>query len=266
MDKILEFIERHKFGILITLVVHVGLFVYFQVATYKEVVLFEPWDFQSIHKDAPDDIEITPDQIQTPEEEVLMNPQEEVSSFVKNVNDSRERSQNDDVKYTSYSKSGNPEQIENEFEQQLKDEIQRKREERESKNPPSNTDLDKPKKKDPTKSKATQGGDASSKAVGGATMVSYSLMDRHPLNHNDWNIRNPGYTCGNVNGVVKIAISVDEGGIVVGASIVESESQNATSCMKQRAREYALMSRFNYAANAPKKQEGVITYRFVYRE
>ena len=97
-------------------------------------------------------------------------------------------------------------------------------------------------------------------------MVSYSLNDRHPLNHNDWYIRNPGYTCGNVNGVVKIAISVDEGGVVVGATVVEAESQNATPCMKQRAREYALMSRFNYAANAPKKQEGVITYRFVYRE
>ncbi|HLV43073.1 MAG TPA: hypothetical protein VKY37_12395 [Brumimicrobium sp.] len=266
MNKIIDFIERHKYGILITLVVHIGIFVYFQVATYKEVILFEPWDFQTMHKEAPDDIEISPEQIQTPEEQDLMNPLEDVTSFVKNQNDTRERSQDRNIDYTSYSQSGNPEQIERDFEQQLKDEIQRKRDEKESQNPTKSTDLEKNKKKDPPKEQSKKGGEASSKAVGGATMVSYSLVDRHPLNHNDWYIRNPGYTCGNVNGVVKIAISVDEGGTVIGASIVESESQNATPCMKQKAREYALMSRFNYASNAPKKQEGVITYRFVYRE
>src|SRR5690554_7857447 len=87
---------------------HVGLFIYFQVATYKEVILFEPWDFQSVMDEAPDDIEITPDQIQTPQEQQLFNPQEEVSSFVKNENDTREESQSKDIKFTSYSQSGNP--------------------------------------------------------------------------------------------------------------------------------------------------------------
>src|SRR5690554_8015580 len=107
MDKLLDFIERHKYGIVITLLVHVGLFIYFQVATYKEVILFEPWDFQSVMDEAPDDIEITPDQIQTPQEQQLFNPQEEVSSFVKNENDTREESQSKDIKFTSYSQSGN---------------------------------------------------------------------------------------------------------------------------------------------------------------
>src|SRR5690554_6187267 len=226
MDKLLDFIERHKYGIVITLLVHVGLFIYFQVATYKEVILFEPWDFQSVMDEAPDDIEITPDQIQTPQEHQLFNPQEEVSSFVKNENDTRE--------------------------------------ERESKNPSTSTDVDKKPKKDPVQN-TSSGGEASEKAAGGATMVSYSLAGRHPLNYNDWYVRNPGYTCGNVNDVVKVAISVDEGGHVISATVIEGESQNATACMKQRSREYALMSRFNYSNKAPKKQEGVITYRFVYR-
>lgn len=265
MDKILDFIERHKYGILVTLLVHVGIFVYFQVATYREVVLFEPWDFQSMHKDAPDDIEIRPDQIETPQEQDLLSPQEDVTSFVKNVNDSRERSQSNDINYTSYSKSGNPEQIEKEYEQQLKNEIQRKRQDKESKNRISDADLEKEKSKT-NNTKSSQGSEASSKAVGGATMVSYSLKERHPLNHNDWYVRNPGYTCGNVNGIVNIAIIVDEGGVVIAANVIENESQNATPCMKQRAKEYALMSRFNYSSNAPKKQEGIITYRFVYRE
>src|SRR5690554_7269828 len=72
--------------------------------------------------EAPDDIEITPDQIQTPQEQLLFNPQEEISSFVKNENDTREESQSKDIKFTSYSKSGNPEQIENQVEQQLRSE------------------------------------------------------------------------------------------------------------------------------------------------
>ncbi|PKR80989.1 hypothetical protein CW751_07430 [Brumimicrobium salinarum] len=264
MDKIIEFIERHKFGLLITLVVHIGLFVYFQIATYKEVVLFEPWDFQTMHNEAPDDIQITPDQIETSQEKALLDPETEVSSFVKNENDQRERSSERDVNYTSYSESGNPEAIENEFEQKLKDEIRQRRKEKSNNEPSSTADLDNSPKEKPNE-KQKSGEKASSKAIKGATMVSYSLKDRHPLNHNDWYVRNPGYTCGNVNGVVKIAITVNEGGDVVAAKVVNEESKNATPCMLQKAKEYALMSRFNYSENAPKSQSGVITYRFVYR-
>lgn len=263
MDKLLDFIERHKVGIIATLIIHVAVFIYFQVATYKELVLFEPWDFVSAQKEAPDDIEISPDQIETPEEQMLFDNQEEISSFVKDENDARERSKEENVKYTSYSQGGNSETIEKNYEQQLKDEIRRQREEKDGKNKPAQADVE-PEKTKPEDSSPGKGGAASTKGVEGKTLVSFDLSNRHPLNHNDWYIRNPGYTCGNVNGVVKVAITVDEGGRVVAATV--TESQSATNCMKQKAREYALMSRFNYSSSAPSKQEGVITYRFVYRE
>lgn len=265
MDKLLDFIERNKVGIIATLIVHVAIFVYFQVATYKEAVLFEPWNFISAKNEAPDDIEISPDQIETTEEQFLFDTQKEVSSFVRDENDGREQSREDNIHYTSYAQGGNSEEIERNYEQQLKDEIRRQREEREDGKALNEPDLDVREEKTDIKNDGNQGAAASTKAIKGETMVSFSLSNRHPLNHNDWYIRNPGYTCGNVNGVVQVAIVVDEGGRVVTATIIEANSANASSCMKQKAREYALMSRFNYSSTAPKRQEGVITYRFVYK-
>ncbi len=266
MDKIFDFIDRHKYGILITLVVHVGVFVFFQVATYKEAILFEPWVFTTANDEVHDDIEISLDQIQTPQELELFNPREEITSFVKDENDSRKRSLKENINYTSSHRRSNAEQMERDYEQSVKDEIRRLREEKERKNPKASSEVDPNDDKNPIDKNAAQGTRTSSEAVSGKTMVTFSLMDRHPLNHNDWYVRNPGYTCGNVNGVVTVAISVDIGGVVTAATVIEEQSQNATPCMLQRAREYALKSRFNYAGNAPKKQEGTITYRFVYKE
>lgn len=262
LDKIIDFIDRHKYGLLATIAIHVGLFLYFQIATYKEAHIFEPWDFRLSNDEAPDDIVITADQIETPTEQDLFRP-EDISSHVKSEHDERERSRDENQRYTSYSSSKDAQSIEDEYEQSLRDKIE---EERASKDQSSSP------KESPTKSKDKKddlsfdfGPQASSEAISGQTMVSYSLVDRSPLNNNDWYVRNPGYTCGNVNGTVRVAITVDIGGKVIAASLIEAQSQNATTCMKQKAVEYALMSRFNYSSNAPQKQEGVITYRFVYR-
>lgn len=264
MSKLLDFIEQNKIGIIITLIVHVAVFIYFQIATYQEVVLYEPWSYVTAHDEAPDDIEISPDQIETTEEQFLFDTQKEVSSFVRDENDSREQSREENIRYTSYAQGANSEEIERNYEQQLKDEIRRQREAREAENETPEPNVDITEDKTEEKNEPKQGGSASTKAIKGETMVSFSLSNRHPLNHNDWYIRNPGYTCGNVNGVVQVAIVVDEGGRVVSASVVEA-STGATTCMKEKAIEYALMSRFNYSSTAPKRQEGVITYRFVYR-
>ncbi len=262
MGNILDFIERHKMGIIITIIVHVALFLYFQIGTFKEAIIYEPWNFENVSNDAPDDIEVSPEQIETQEELNLFNSDEKVTSFVKNENDTREKSMAENQNYTSYASGGNPEQMERDYEQHLKNEIEKNRATNEDNNSKDITDIDKgDKEPEPEKNK---GGAASTKAVGGKTMVSYSLKNRHPLNHNDWNIRNPGYTCGNVNGIVKVSILVNKGGDVVKAEVVGS--QGATSCMIRRAKEYALKSRFNYDTTLSGNQEGTITYRFVYRE
>ncbi|RFC53957.1 energy transducer TonB [Brumimicrobium aurantiacum] len=265
MSKIIDFIERHKYGILITIAVHIAIFIYFQVETYKEAVIFHPWEFNTAHEEK-DNIEITPDQIQTPEEQQLLQPNEKVSSFVRNENDKRNRTNKHNINYTSSQSSSNPEQLEDDYEQSLKDEIRRRREEKNGKKSPTTEQSSEQQNKQNSKSSEDKSNkQTSGEAIAGKTMVSYSLHDRHPLNHNDWYVRNPGYTCGNVNGVVRVKITVDVGGNVTDAEVDESKSQNATACMLEKAKEYAMKSRFNYAGEAPRKQEGTITYRFVFR-
>lgn len=265
MDKIADFVERHKYGILVTLILHVGAFVFFQLYTYKQAIIYEPWDFQTIHKKAPDNIVITPDQIETSQEATLL-PQKKVTSFVKNENDARQRSTEMNQSYTSYADNGDPAQSELEYEQKMRDKILGKdfKEYKPSeKKYTTNLETKTDEKNDPSSKK---GGAASEKAVGGATMVSYSLINRYPLNHNDWYVRNPGYTCGNVNGVVVMNIVVDKGGHVIDAKIDEARSSNATFCMRKQAKKYALLSRFNFDGSAAKEQSGTITYQFIYNK
>ncbi len=262
MHRLTDFIERHKYGIMITLLIHVAVFVYFQIATYEEAIEYDTWDFQGRNIESPDDIEITADQIQTPQEQQLFKPQEKVSSFVKNENDKRDRSFDKEIKYTST--EGSAESIEDEFFESLKNEVLGQKETQNSKNP-ANDIIKNEKENSQEENKKNNSKSGSNEAVGGQTMVSYKLDNRHPLNHNDWYVRNPGYTCGDVNGVVKVLIEVAQSGDVIDAKVLEGQTQNATSCMLEKARDYALKSRFNYDGSAGKKQQGVITYRFVFR-
>lgn len=264
LDKITDFIERHKYGILVTLIIHVGAFVFFQLYTYKQAVIFEPWDFQSINKKAPDNIVVTPDQIETQQEAELLHPKK-VTSFVKNKNDKRKRSTNEAKNYTSYKENGDPKEVEKEYEQKMRDKILGKNFKEHPEKEKANTDLE-TKKDKLTSPQKKEGATASKEAVGGATMVSYSLASRYPLNHNDWYVRNPGYTCGNVNGIVVMNIRVDNGGHVIDAKIDDTRSKNATYCMKKQAKKYALLSRFNFDGGSPKEQYGTISYRFVYNK
>ncbi|MGM0480298.1 MAG: hypothetical protein ACQERC_13835, partial [Bacteroidota bacterium] len=168
MDKLLDFIERHKFGIIITLIIHVALFVYFQIATYQEPVIYDVWDFKGRNVDAPDDIQIEPDQIQTPQEEALMQPDEEVSSFVKNENDQRDESFDESVNYTS--SDGDPADVAREYERSLKKEIMGDPADRQKdeQNTETNVESDSDKKNDAGESGSDN--QTSSEAVAGQTM------------------------------------------------------------------------------------------------
>ncbi len=264
MDKLLDFIERHKFGIIITLILHVALFVYFQVATYQEPVIYDVWDFKGRNVDAPDDIQIDPDQIQTPQEKALIQPDEKVSSFVKNENDERDQSFDEKINYTS--SDGDPAATAREYERSVKKEIMGERSTENKNTSNEKTGVETSSEASNEKNNSGGSNQTSSEAVAGQTMVSYRLEGRHPLNHNDWYVRNPGYTCGDINGTVKVLIEVAKSGEVVKAKVLDQQSRNATPCMLEKAEEYALKSRFNYASDADRKQQGIITYRFVFSE
>ena len=264
MNSFLYFIEKNKYGIVIALVLHLMVFLYLQMKTYEERVAHEPWSFRGKNIEAPDDIEITPDQIES-FDEAQLDPEffKEITSHVTNMNDDREKSTNKNENYTSY--KGNAEQNVREFEKSVIANLQGKRKENESSE--SATDVDEGNTKDKTDNSNTPNNQSGSeKAYAGETMVSYDLSKRFPLNNNDWHVRNPGYTCGNVDGKVVVRIRVGNSGDVVYAKAIPELSINPTDCMIKQAEKYALLSRFNFDGSANKQQEGTITYQFVYRK
>jgi hypothetical protein len=264
MNRILDFIEDHKYGIIITLIVHVILFIYLQVTTYEEAVYYEPWGFRGKNIQAPDNLELTEENIQTVEEFELfdmMHP-ENITSHVQSANDSREESSKANEFYTSY--RGDAVQNVRDFESQVIQQLQEGRK-KQGDDGSSKTDIKTGDEGADSQTEQTQGDEGSKTKIVGKTMVTWSLDQRKPHNNNDWHVRNPGYTCGDVNGTVTVAIKVDNSGDVVQAKFLPEQSQNANYCMIRQAEKYALMSRFNYDPSAPRNQEGTITYLFVFR-
>ena len=264
MNNILYFIEKHKYGIVIALILHVIAFLYLQINTYEERVPFEAWSFQGKNIEAPDDIEITPDQIES-FDEAQLDPEffKEITSHVTNMNDDREKSTNKNEFYSSY--KGDAEQNVRDFEKSVIANLQGQRKGNESNE--SSTDLEEGNTNNKTDNSNTANNQAGSeKAYAGETMVSYDLNNRFPLNNNDWHVRNPGYTCGNVNGKVVVRIRVGNSGDVVYAKVIPELSSGSSDCMIKQAEKYAMLSRFNFDGSAGKQQEGTITYQFVYRK
>lgn len=106
--------------------------------------------------------------------------------------------------------------------------------------------------------KANSGGSTPSK---GKTMVNYVLDGRTPHNNDIWNVRNPGYTCGQgMSGEVVVKIRVNTNGNVIFAKAMNDVSR-LNPCLIEQAEAYAKKSRFN--PSSVDNQEGTITYRFV---
>ena len=260
MNNILYFIEKHKYGIVVALILHLGVFLYLQMKTYEERVPFEAWSFQGKNIEAPDDIEITPDQIES-FEEAQLDPEffREITSHVTNMNDEREKSTSKNEYYSSY--KGNAEENIRDFEKSVIASLQGQRVSEEE---TSTSDIESQDGNEKHETTSTSNKTGSDKAYAGETMVSYDLKNRYPLNNNDWHIRNPGYTCGyNSMGTVQIRIKVNKNGNVIDAQIESASPSGISSCMKSKALEYARKSRFNYKASANSVQTGYISYKFI---
>jgi hypothetical protein len=269
MENALDFIEKRRWGIIVTFMAHVGLLLYLQIETYDFKLPESTFEVMSEVTEYDDYIEINPDHVIT-EEEFNANSNADVRNMASNANDKRERSYDN---YSSSSIDSKVEQNARDLEQQYFNEFASGRPnasggEQNSSNggasTPSNTNSStKPNNSDNTNA-ANQGG---GNQYAGKTMVKYELVDRVPHNNNDWHVRNPGYTCGsNSNGIVAVAIRVNQNGDVVSARYVAEMSNGANSCMIEQAERYAKMSRFAYSGGAPKSQDGFIYYTFVSRK
>ncbi|MGL5683016.1 MAG: hypothetical protein ACRDDZ_08180 [Marinifilaceae bacterium] len=90
----------------------------------------------------------------------------------------------------------------------------------------------------------------------GKSSVSYNLKDRFARN-----MPIPVFKC-EFGGTVVVTIEVDQRGVVQRAQVQESASAK-DDCLLEVATDAALRSRFNAKADAPQRQLGTITYRFV---
>jgi hypothetical protein len=256
MTRFFDFLDKHKFGILAAIVTYIALFMYFQVQTYERSYAISAWDDKAtLIKDEEKEIEIKPENI---EQSVEIKMNGEVKSISRDMNDKREKSM----------KNWDQNKISKEIEQKIKNEEQQYKKESggDAKREQILRDLEETKKnnKSSTTTKNNTQVSGGNTSYAGNVMVDWELESRDPHQNNNWHVRNPGYTCGDrVNGVVYIKIKVDQSGKVSNATYVESNSSNATGCMIQQAKKYALMSRFSYSGSASNSQEGKIIYTFV---
>lgn len=92
-----------------------------------------------------------------------------------------------------------------------------------------------------------------------ASNITYFLTDRTT---GILGLRNPVYLCQG-GGMVVVDIVVNQNGDVVGARADMKRSESADPCLIAAAEDAARMSVFNVSLQAPEKQRGTITYRFI---
>lgn len=255
MNRFFVFIDKHKFGLIAALMVYLGLFLYFHLETYQKIYLIPVWDERAELEDP--EIAIKPENIEINSPQ---NPAGDIKSISRDANDSRDKS------YDNWSKdkaSKEAEQRVKEWEQQdfkesggeaKREQLKREQENKLKNQNKTNTNVK-------TEKTTNQGGNTAFK---GSVMVEWQLKDRQPHLNDSWQIRNPGYTCGEGStGTVFIKIKVNQSGQVVSAVYVATKSSQANACMIEQALKYAKLSRFNYESKATTSQEGYINYVFV---
>jgi TonB family protein len=256
VQKLNRISDRFVFGVLAALLIYVLVFVYLNVNTVKRSYVFESYfdnPALDISKEELEDYEVTVSS------ENIIVPDDYNSGDVKNisrdVNDTRQKS---DENWSENKPSTGSESSVRDFERQLFEEMGGNKPRYQ---PQSSTAASSNKSTSATNSKESvaKGGD---KVYSGSVMVDWSLSNRNPHQNNNWYVRNPGYTCGHgSSGKVVVRIYVNQNGDVSNAEV--SSSSGANACMLEQAVKYAKKSRFNYAASAPKLQEGTIVYTFV---
>lgn len=251
MNNFLEAIDRFKFGILAACLTYIGIFIYLQVPTIDRVYYIDPFLPDAVLEIPEDEIQLRPENIQ------INKHSAEVKNIARDRNDTRERSmdkwtQNKNIEQVAedvkdYEKKMFEEAGGAAERERIKREMEQRKLEEENKatnNPTPNTS------------------NGSNTAYAGNVMVEFSLSGREPYQNRMWWVRNPGYTCGYGAGNVTMRIKVNQNGNVTSAVYDPSLSSGANTCMIEKAKEYAMKSRFNYKSGA-QLQEGTITYTYI---
>jgi uncharacterized membrane protein len=247
MDEFLDNIEKYKFAIFGTLLLHVIAFLIFAFSTVKDVSVVPTIE---VPLSIPlDDIDFEPEMKEILELNKDNTPSENVSNLISDANDTRDKSYED---YSTNAEEFSEESMKTakELEAEYFKDAAAKNERTDVADNMEKHELN---KETGTEDNVKKGGN---NAFAGDVMISFNLKDRKSAF-----LPNPGYTC-NGAGTVVIQIKVDKAGSVKTSSYLEGQSSRASSCMIEMAMKYAKKSRFDYGSGLS-LQTGTITYKFL---
>lgn len=251
MNNFFDFIERHKFGLIGTALLH--------------VIIFFALNFY--YFEVPEgEIHVTQD-IEIPLEEISLEDlsQEEVdeegnvinSGEIKNTvvdqNDDREKSMD------NYSRKSMDQQVEDELKQLEEETFQQLNEGREpgSKEEEPYEHVTDKELEEMAREHLDQGNNGGNKGYAGRAIATFDLPGREEVK-----IRIPSYTCRG-SGTVVVRVKVNVKGEVTTAKYAPELSYRPTDCMIEKAQSYAAQSKFDYNPDADDPQSGTITYEFI---
>lgn len=251
----LKYIDRHKFGLLGTILLHFFIVLAANYVKLPEVVTEQELVIQLAFEDPL-------------EKKITEKPNENDQKVSSNDNSNKavNESAPKNVKsgdYNQFNKEPS-ESSKQSFEEQLAQELKELEEQviqdqREAGYGYSQEEIDQllDSKKNMDLNKVEDQKPKSEAAFKGNTNITFKLLDRY-----DTKLKVPVYMC-QYAGVVVVNIAVNPKGNVVSAKIDEESSKTTDPCLIEAALKSAKQTKFNNKSDAPKLQKGSITYRFL---
>jgi outer membrane biosynthesis protein TonB len=244
---VLDFIERHKIGILSTIILHLVLVAMFMVINFgtfkkspeKQQVLIDFVDQDALQKE----IDQKKEEIKKMSQQELKSMQKEYIAKNVAVNEAENQGKQSVEKMVNDIKS----------ELNIKDNKAGGAQPAEK----QKTEVIEKKETPAKEQKPDYNAKGERTYYKGATTISYSLEGR-----TDVYLPVPVYKCQG-SGKVVMDIVVNPNGYVLSVAINKAESQITEECLLEAANRAALTSRFNAKGTAPDKQRGRITYIFI---
>lgn len=248
----LSFIERNKFSIIVALVVHMALFVWFNI----QIVFKAPpsegervvavIDFSAEPEPEPDPL--------TPEEQQEADQINENTSSQNALNVAANANQDKTTYTNSFSKAEIDKQVWEELKGNQSSELLK------NSNSKFEDEKTKPDTKDINKNLVKEDAEKNDKAAYGNDVVavaSYSVPGRSPLQKFV-----PSYKC-KVQGIVRVSIKVDQKGKIQTPEIDESKTNTQNECLRSEALDYARKWIFDQNFTGPLRVSGWIEFKYI---
>lgn len=250
-----QFIDRHKFGLLGTVLIHFAIILSANYVQLPEVI---PRQELVIELNFETEEIVSPKQEKVPNEN--QRPAENNSNKAVNESSPKDVKSGDYNEFNKEPSEASKESFEEQLERELKEiEQQVIQEQRDAGYGYSAQEIDEMLNSQKNKElEAVQEQKPRSEAAyKGNTNITYKLSNRF-----DTKLEVPVYMC-QYAGVVVVNIAVNQSGKVISAKVDMESSKTTDPCLFEAALNSAKKTRFNSKNSAPKIQTGIITYTFI---